>query len=100
MEKRKNLTWTPAMEEKLLELRLGTFKQNFLDAANRKDVQKGWELVRAKFIEANPSLQLSVSVEKLKNKFQGQKSCYQKLVADDQKTGNRQSGLEKPGFLH
>jgi selenocysteine-specific translation elongation factor len=97
MEKRKNLTWSASMEEKLLELRLGVFQQNFLDAANRKDVQKGWELVRGKFIEAYPSLEQSVSVEKLKNKFQHQKSLYQKLVADDQKTGNRESRLEKPG---
>ncbi len=82
---------------KILELRLGTFQQNFLDAANRKDVQKGWELVRGKFIEAYPSLEQSVSVEKLKNKFQKQKSFHQKLVADDQKTGNRESRLEKPG---
>jgi len=80
MEKRKNLTWSASMEEKLLELRLGVFQQNFLDAANRKDVQKGWELVRGKFIEAYPSLEQSVSVEKLKNKFQNQNSNWSPMT--------------------
>jgi hypothetical protein len=72
----KNLSWDKDMEELLLELRMNTFAQNFMNSSNRKDIQKGWDLVRARFIGQDAALAQSVTVPKLKNKYQLLKSLF------------------------
>ncbi len=92
----KNLSWDKDMEELLLELRMNTFAQNFMDSSNRKDIQKGWELVRARFIDQDAALAQSVTVPKLKNKYQLLKTLFQKHYANEQRTGNAPME-DKPG---
>jgi hypothetical protein len=76
--KRKNMSWTKAMETKLLELRLDTHKDCFIDSKKKQDVSAGWSKVTN---ESNEHLKcaIPVTVNKVKKKFNHLKSDFGEL---------------------
>lgn len=85
--KRKNMSWTKAMETKLLELRLSTHKDCFIDSKKKQDASAGWSKVTDEFNE-HCKFATPVPVDKLKNKFNSLKSDFRGLKEAQSKTGN------------
>lgn len=82
---KKNISWSSHMEEHLLQLRLLTYKEGFINAKDKIALARTWNKI---LLDFNTKFLTGVSIEQLKNKFNALKSQYRSTSNSFIETGN------------
>ncbi|KAJ3240241.1 hypothetical protein HDU81_004380 [Chytriomyces hyalinus] len=88
--------WTVPQVEMLLRYRYDTHVAEFLNAKNKDEVAKGWKRVQ---MLLNLDAGVDYSVEQCKNKVSALKALWNKIKAEENKTGNVEKRTKKPEFF-